>query len=70
MAKLQAATRIVEIDGLLAETFLGTPKRSELMAEQRDLWDTHFAGRPYDEIAKDAWQHKTFYRWGLPTGPA
>lgn len=64
MVKIEAAERIVEIQGLLAEPFLGTPKRAELMTEQRELWDREFAGRPYDEIAKDAWAHKHLYRWG------
>jgi hypothetical protein len=65
MAATQAATRIVEIqNALTAQAFLGTRKRVELMAEQTELWESFFPGRPYDAIAKDAWMHKTIFRWG------
>lgn len=59
----EAAERIVSIHDQLASGILGTPKRAELMAEQSDLWEQHFAGKPYDAIAKDAWLHKLL-RWG------
>jgi len=64
MSKLEAASRIVEIQGSLSRDFLGSEKREALMAEQSNLWDRHFLGRPYDEIAKDAWMHRTMFKWG------
>lgn len=63
MAQLEAASRIVDIQGQLAESFLGTPTRAELMAKQGQLWDEHFFGKPYEEVARQAWMHKTLFRW-------
>lgn len=63
MSRLEAASRIVSIQEALAAVVLGTPKRGELMAEQTELWDRHFLGRPYEDIAKDAWMHKIVLRY-------
>jgi hypothetical protein len=63
MAQIEAAERIVAIQQTLAESFLGEPKRAELMTEQRKLWDEFYPGRPYDEISKDGWMHRLL-KWG------
>jgi hypothetical protein len=64
VSRLAAASRIVQIQEILTvESFLGMQKRRELMFEQENLWDEHFEGRSFDEIAKDAWMHKLL-RWG------
>jgi hypothetical protein len=63
MSTLEAAARIVEIQETLVDAFLGSEKRRELMSEQTELWDEEFLGCPYEQIAKDAWMHKTLYRW-------
>lgn len=64
MARMEAATRIVEIQGVLAESFLGQEKREALMFEQTELWDRHFLGKPFDEIAREDWLHRNLLRWG------
>lgn len=51
MSQLEAAARIVRIQSELIESILGVPRRAELMCEQGALWDEHFLGRPYEEIA-------------------
>jgi hypothetical protein len=64
MSLSAAAARIVSLnETLVREQFLGPQKREALMVEQAELWDSYFPGRPYDEIAKDGWQHKLLYAW-------
>ena len=52
MSKQFAATRIVEIQAELAEHFVGTPRRAELMFEQGVIWDEFFLGLPYELICE------------------
>jgi hypothetical protein len=58
VSRLLAASRIVEIQGSLAQTLLGTETRKLLVEEQRELWDEHFLGKPFEDIARDAWMFK------------
>lgn len=63
MSRLEAASRIVEIQTDLASAVLGTKTRAELMVEQSELWDRYFEGRPYEQIRADAWMEKHCFRY-------
>lgn len=64
MQNLEAAERIVDIQTVLAEQFLGTPKRAELMTEQTRLWDEFYQHQPFEVVQKDAWMHKVLFKYG------
>lgn len=64
MQVLEAASRIVEIQEVLTSNYdLGPQKREELMHEKDELWDREFLGRPYEDIARNAWMHKVLFRY-------
>ena len=50
MTIAEAASRIVEIQGLLISRVLGTQRTSNLFEEQRELWDSYFLGKPYEHV--------------------
>lgn len=52
------AQRIVEIQRLLIAGVMSNTTRVILVQEQRELWDREYAGRPFDDIARDAWLTK------------
>ena len=50
MSNTEAATRIVEIQAVLATEILGPAVTSNLFEEQRELWDEFFLGKPYELV--------------------
>lgn len=61
--RLEAASRIVEINDALVAGVLGIETRSLLAREQSVLWDEHFEGRPFEQIVADAWMHKVIFKY-------
>lgn len=45
------ASRIVAIQEQLTSSVMYVPDRARLAAEQTRLWDEHFPGKAYEEIA-------------------
>ena len=60
MQNIATATRIVEISEDLQAVHLAPEVRTLLSAEQSELWDRDYRGRPYEEVLHDAWLFRRY----------